>query len=428
MNIAKTYGDYVRRVIETDPAKAGKRIRNGLYLEAFRIKHFSDKRMPEAYRYLNYNGIKRVADALSNPETLAYTNIFAPVEILQGFGLTCVSMECLSSYLSGFYLENTLIDYAESEGIAATLCSYHRNFIGAMDAGILPLPAVGVTTSTVCDGNFSTFHRLQQGHGVPCSFLDIPYEYSPEAEQYVVDQLKELITFLSETTGKRFDPDDLKERLARENRTKKYFLSYLEKRKTHAYPSTLTLTLFQLFVTHLHIGMDWAEECFRMMDEEVENYPLSDEKRIFWIHLEPYMEETLRKYFNYGDRITIAGGDFDLDYIEPLDPDHPLESLARKLICNIYNGDFSRKTKAVEQYIKWLDPDGVIELCTWGCKQSSGGVQLMKDMVHGLGKPMLVLDGDGIDRRNCPDGQIRTRFEAFLEQLGVPLLAKEKEG
>ena len=31
--------------------------------------------------------------------------------------------------------------------------------------------------------------------------------------------------------------------------------------------------------------------------------------------------------------------------------------------------------------------------------------------------PMLILDGDGIDRRNSHDGQIRTRLEAFLEML-----------
>ena len=31
--------------------------------------------------------------------------------------------------------------------------------------------------------------------------------------------------------------------------------------------------------------------------------------------------------------------------------------------------------------------------------------------------PLLILDGDGMDRRNSHDGQIRTRFEAFLEVL-----------
>ena len=34
------------------------------------------------------------------------------------------------------------------------------------------------------------------------------------------------------------------------------------------------------------------------------------------------------------------------------------------------------------------------------------------------GIPMLILDGDALDRRNNHDGQVKTRFEAFLELIG----------
>ena len=38
---------------------------------------------------------------------------------------------------------------------------------------------------------------------------------------------------------------------------------------------------------------------------------------------------------------------------------------------------------------------------------------------------MLILDGDGIDRRNSHDGQIKTRLEAFLEMLETGEEAEE---
>ena len=41
----------------------------------------------------------------------------------------------------------------------------------------------------------------------------------------------------------------------------------------------------------------------------------------------------------------------------------------------------------------------------------------MKDRMKEKGIPMLILDGDGIDKRNSHDGQIKTRLEAFLELL-----------
>ena len=68
--------------------------------------------------------------------------------------------------------------------------------------------------------------------------------------------------------------------------------------------------------------------------------------------------------------------------------------------------------------MKYLESDAVIHFCHWGCKQSSGGVMLLKvKKCRKCGIPMLVLDGDGMDRRNSHDGQIRTRLEAFLEMI-----------
>ena len=40
---------------------------------------------------------------------------------------------------------------------------------------------------------------------------------------------------------------------------------------------------------------------------------------------------------------------------------------------------------------------------------------------------MLILDGDGIDKRNSHDGQIKTRLEAFLEMLDADDVAEEQE-
>ena len=64
-----------------------------------------------------------------------------------------------------------------------------------------------------------------------------------------------------------------------------------------------------------------------------------------------------------------------------------------------------------------LHADAVIHFCHWGCKQSARGVMLLKEEMRKRGVPMLILDGDAMDRRNSHDGQIKTRLEAFLELL-----------
>ena len=40
--------------------------------------------------------------------------------------------------------------------------------------------------------------------------------------------------------------------------------------------------------------------------------------------------------------------------------------------------------------------------------------------------PMLILDGDGIDKRNSHDGQMKTRLEAFLEMLDEAKAGQEE--
>ena len=417
MNLSKAYGGLVRKCLVKDPAKARALVIAGLRMESIRKKLTHKKEEPEALLALNRTCLEHVASALGKPDKLVCTNIFAPTEILQNFSLQAVSMECLASFLSGFYLEDYLIDAAEAMGLASTLCSYHKNFIGALETGLLPKPLFGLTTSTFCDGNVGTFRLAEQKYGIEMFMIDVPNTCSDETEKYVTDQLRDLIGFLEDKTGKKFDIDELRRCLDRENQSKAHYMSFLEKRKKHSYPSTLTLELFMLFANHIELGMPWVLDFYRKMDEEVEKMPCDDGKRFFWVHLLPYYEATLQGAFNLSKEHSVVTTDFSLDYIEPMDLEHPLEALSRKMLLNNYNGSFERKAALVAKYAKELECDAVIQFCHWGCKQSCGGVQMMKERMREEGIPMLALDGDALDRRGTFPGQVKTRFEAFLEML-----------
>ena len=153
MDYVKKYGELIKDKAGVKPERARSMIRLGLRAENARTKLLPNKEMPKAFRMLTHLAMESVLQALDHPEKSCWTNIFAPVEIMQCFGLQCVSMECLSSFMSGFKIEDYLIDYAQNEGIASTLCSYHKNFIGGVDSGVLPKAAMSVTTSMICDGN-----------------------------------------------------------------------------------------------------------------------------------------------------------------------------------------------------------------------------------------------------------------------------------
>ncbi len=417
MGLVTTYGNLIKRTAPNHPRAACRMILAGLALEKFRAGHLADKKIPAAYKYLNTYALDEVRHAIHEPERAVWANLFAPVEILQCFDVHTLSIECLSSFLSGFTIEDYFLDYAENEGIAPTLCSYHRNFIGAIDSGVIPPAAYAVTTSIICDGNTNTFRYLGAKHHIPTFLLDIPDRYTPEAEAYVVGQLTALIGELEERFGKKLDPDRLSQTLIRENESKAIYERTLKMMRTKAYPSTMTLQMFMLFANHVDIGTPEILEFYRRMEAEVAAAPDFDGINVFWVHLLPYYQETLQSYLNLNPDYQIQGMEMGLDYREPLDPARPLESLAKKMICNISNGSYERKAELVQEIAKELSPDGVINFCHWGCKQSSGGAMILKEKMQEIDIPFLVLDGDGMDRRNSSDGQIRTRLEAFLEMI-----------
>ena len=47
------------------------------------------------------------------------------------------------------------------------------------------MPRFAITTSTACDGNINTFRCVSNIYDIDNFIIDVPYEYSKEAEMYV---------------------------------------------------------------------------------------------------------------------------------------------------------------------------------------------------------------------------------------------------
>ena len=417
MDIVHRYGQWIKNKLPDNPKAAGRYIRLGLRLESFAKRHLGDKNIPLPYRDLNCLALDGMLHTLEHPESAAWTNLFTPVEILQNFDLSCLSIEMMGSFLSGFTIEDWCIDQAEAEGIAPTLCSYHKAFIGAVDAGLIPMPKCAVTTSIVCDANLQTFRYTADSRHIPTTLLDIPNEKSKDSVAYVVTQLNDWIAQLEDLNHQGFDLDKLRDTLDRENQSFEAYRHFIELTRSRYYPSTLTLQMFVLYASHLIIGSPEALDFFKRIETDAASRPVFSGKRIFWLHVLPFYEPALKHAFNLSKKYQIQATDMNLDYNLPLDLDHPLEALAEKMVDNIFVGPLDRRIDAERRLIRETGADGVISFNHWGCKQMAGAANLMKKALSDTGIPYLILDGDGIDPRNSPEGQIKTRLEAFLEML-----------
>ncbi|HHU63810.1 MAG TPA: 2-hydroxyacyl-CoA dehydratase [Clostridiales bacterium] len=416
MDMVKAYGNFIKKSAE-NPKTAQKLINLGLAIAYHWLSRRHDKKMPKSFKYLNRICIKFMHQPLKNPNNSAWVNLFAPAEILHAMDIYPLFIEAFASFLCGFECEDEYIDRAERAGIAETLCSYHKAFLGAGITGLLPKPKFAVTTSMICDANIGTFRHLTDMYDIPCYVIDIPNYYSPDAEEYVVDQLKEMVCIIEDIMGRKLDEARLKKVLMTENQTRTFLKKYMDSLEYKYFPTTLTMEMFMLFASHTFMGRQETYRFYQMLYREIDSYPQKQVKRIFWIHLLPYYQTTLKKYFNLNDKYQILGCDLNFDFLDNMDYNNPYKALAEKMIKNQYNGEYQRRIEGITKIIKKLKPDGVINFCHWGCKQSSGGVILLRKAIKDMGIPFLSLDGDGIDKRNSHDGQIKTRLEAFLEIL-----------
>ena len=150
--------------------------------------------------------------------------------------------------------------------------------------------------------------------------LDIPDEYSEDAENYVVEQLKELIGVLEERTGRKLDPEELKRTLERENASKAALSLLPEK----AEPEILSQHDDPSFIYAL---CHPSEHRFRRVSGIFPEVGAATStvirifngKGVLWVHLMPYYQETLKGYFNYQEKYYLKACEMNLDYMEELD-------------------------------------------------------------------------------------------------------------
>ncbi|MCY6960154.1 2-hydroxyacyl-CoA dehydratase subunit D [Clostridium brassicae] len=414
MDIVKRYGNLIKKSMY-NPQTALNLIKTGLSLEKLRVSKFRDKHLPPSLQYLNKICIQYILEPLRNPNNCGLVNLFAPTEILHAMGIYPLFIEAFSSFLSGFTCEDYFIDYASNCGFSETLCSYHKAFLGAIDSGLISKPSFAVTSSMICDANINTFRHCSHNYNIPFYIIDIPYEYNKDTESYVANQIKEMVCMIEDAMSKSLDVNKLKEILILENSTLYYRKLFYNKLKTKYFPNTLTLEMYKLFTSHVALGRKETYKFYKMQSEDIQYFNRTSCKKILWVHLLPFYHKTLKDYFNLSREYQLLTCDFSFDYMEELDYNNPFNALAKKMLLNQYNGSFEKKAKNILKTAKVLDADAVINFCHWGCKQSTGGTMILKDLLKENNIPFLSIDGDGVDRRNTQDGQIKTRVEAFLE-------------
>lgn len=218
MDLIETFGAKIGALSEEKPQRARQLLTAGFRANGVKNK-LASKRSSKSDRMLFQLVNRAMVTCLAKPQSNVMVSLFTPCEMLHLQGLHPYSCEGFSSYLSGAMAEQPFLHQAEDTGIPNSLCSYHKVFIGAAQMGLMPKPRFILSTSLACDANTLTFRHLAQFYDVPHFNVDIPFESSPQAVDYVAGQLRQMGEFLTRQTGLPLDDGQLARTVARSQRT-----------------------------------------------------------------------------------------------------------------------------------------------------------------------------------------------------------------
>ena len=359
----------------------------------------------------------------SKDENIAWCGVTAPFDLLNAMGVTACFVEFVGAMLSSTQTAGFFLEEAEDSGFATDSCAYHRAVIGAVLKNAMPEPDFIIGTSSPCTAGLAIVENFAKQYQKDFFILNIPQNYSKDAITYLTAQIEEMTFFISDHTNRPLSMDALGTSLEYFNRSTLLLkdIYNLAKQK----PSPVDNNLLKDFgtVITLLMGTQAGVDICQTFKEELthriktDRSEVSKEKtRLMWV------QNRIQYPFPINEMLDDLGAKIVVDELnnvtwEPMDPDNPFESIAKRMISIPFSMNTNERIKKMQELATEYQIDGAINPCHWGCRQGTGARGLISKGLRDIDIPVLNLEIDCVDSRNLAKGQIETRVEAFLEML-----------
>lgn len=382
----------------------------------------------EATRMAAVFGLDLTAAAYRRKNPVAWTSAFFPTELLYAMDIIPFAPETASAAAASLGLAEAALNLADRAGMARDTCSFHRVTAGCALGDYFPPPDFLLATTHLCDGAPQLFRYLANHYGRPFFVLDVPVFWTPAALNYVAAQLEELVGFLREHTGKDLDPERLREAFEASNRAREAWRQVNTARQAAPAPLGPGPHLDFLYLLFVGFGHPRTADIFATLARELRERPSpaahNECIRLLWLHLKPYFPTPFMERLTGYPGVAVAFEEMNHVYWPALDAARPFRSLAAKVLSHFGVGPVARRTATLRYLARIYKVQGIVHFNHWGCRQGNGGAFVMRDTLRDAGLPVLILEGDCVDRSNFPEGPACTRLEGFIEML----LANGKDG
>ena len=328
---------------------------------------------------------------------------------------------------------------AEEAGYSKSLCGYERvcsgyvlnNDLSDAPLGGMAPPDLLVTTSSICDVRLKWFEDMSKRLNVPLFTLDRPervfdgiMQY-PKAHEvkYYHSQLEDLLAFITEVTGINYDPDRLSECLKWAYKTNELRLEILELRKAVPSPMGSADSFATMYPAMYCSGTEKAYDFYVALRNEVkakvrksEGQIKNERFRLLWYGIPTWFNMAIFSYFE------AIGGVFAYEPIynpfpwPPLRNEDPLIQIAIRYLS--FGTSMTTRLHTIKEQCREYKIAGVVMAYLITCRPLYLPThEIRRVLQEDLNIPSVLIECDLVDERTFSEAQIKTRLDAFGEQI-----------
>jgi len=321
-----------------------------------------------------------------------------------------------------------------AEGIVPDhICGNNKFWVGAAMSGDIPIPDMIVQQSSPCDSNVATYPVIAERFGSAFFCVDVPYWRDEASFRYVAEEVKRLISFLEEQTGRKLDFGRLQQAMEYSNQAHQYILKINELREAVPCPYS-SIEVIAEYIPILALAgtpelVEYLKRRYAFTKDRVDrgegHLSRQEERyRLAWIYGALAFDFGIMAWLEkkYG-AVSVAhmNNNFVMGPVEDISD---LDKVARGLATKLVDLPMGR-----ECYGPWQNyVDTMIEMCRRykadaavfaghvACKHNWAIIKLVKDRIYDeLGIPTLIFECDVYDPRIASSDEIKTRFDDFFE-------------
>ena len=378
-------------------------------------------------------------DCVENGKPFAASAFSNPAEIFTAMDLHWYFL-FMQAFAGGIPNPHMLEDLEALNKIPASLdvCTLLRLSLHYLDSGLLPKPTIYLGITEPCDGIVGVHEALRTHplwRDVPWWAPDTIYWGDERAFKYFADELKEMVRFITEHTGKKLDIDRLREVVKESNKQYALWQEYSQLKRAVPTPHSYLMGLQCFYQTNFQGGglsdnTPWFEALVADAEKRVkENNPeVPNQKiRLLWFDIPPVWFEELFTWLEQemGTVIVIDMVSYcPYTLIDTSSEDTMFRDFAKRVLMD---PPMVRQARGyANNFLSDIDrivTDYKIDCVIWpghvGHKDGSASISLMRHKCRELGVPFLHIGMDLFDKRYMTPDEVKIKIAQFFNAMGL---------